>query len=523
MLRRVQSLLTALLLLSALGCAENQEVECEIDADCGDHTLICEASECRPRCANVECDPGQECEPGTGECVPIICADDQDCGHQELECRDAACVPRCDGVQCEPPYECQAATGECVGMACAADEDCGDTTYECRDGICTWKCENVQCPPESHCYPENGECYGCSECEENAHCPGGMQCIYNGCRRNECGPPDRPTCQGPSDCDAGHDCVETPIGSYCLKRCSSWSDCPDTRCEYDYPEYMVGYCYPRQGQPAEYFGPCDAHGEGDGVCVGPSLRGSRSLDDPVGLCTAKGEIENGSACSRSEVNVANPYDPSTTCEGVCQELEDGGYCSAQCIFFGENPCSVTEALGPTTCYPHWACGFGLCRELTEEMGREGDPCDPTYYEYLQAAADWRPGDPEPDPPSAPNPCVADTLCGEEGGLHTCMRACLTFVEEGEAACPDPDKTCVAVPFNPFLGICRCEEGKADCGEGCVSLDTVYHCGACELSCPSPPNAQAVCDPVEGCTFECDEGYSNCDGNPSTGCETEGGC
>jgi hypothetical protein len=54
----------------------------------------------------------------------------------------------------------------------------------------------------------------------------------------------------------------------------------------------------------------------------------------------------------------------------------------------------------------------------------------------------------------------------------------------------------------------------------VDLDTdVLHCGMCDNPCTAPVNGVAVCD--EGsCTFSCDPGFDDCDGNAMNGCEAD---
>ncbi len=58
-----------------------------------------------------------------------------------------------------------------------------------------------------------------------------------------------------------------------------------------------------------------------------------------------------------------------------------------------------------------------------------------------------------------------------------------------------------------------------CDGVCVDLTSdPAHCGACNSPCPSAPHATATCEPT-GCGFACDAGFDDCDGVPSTGCET----
>lgn len=73
----------------------------------------------------------------------------------------------------------------------------------------------------------------------------------------------------------------------------------------------------------------------------------------------------------------------------------------------------------------------------------------------------------------------------------------------------------------------CMPGYLDCDQssdnGCEieSGADIHNCGACGQSCPSGPYSTTTCDKGK-CTFVCEEGYSDCDGDQSTGCEVKQG-
>lgn len=75
-----------------------------------------------------------------------------------------------------------------------------------------------------------------------------------------------------------------------------------------------------------------------------------------------------------------------------------------------------------------------------------------------------------------------------------------------------------------------EDGVDDCEDTCpldpnplqdLSVDP-DHCGACDTAC-SAPDAQMACDNGDCVLAGCDPGFSNCDDDPSNGCETPGAC
>jgi hypothetical protein len=76
------------------------------------------------------------------------------------------------------------------------------------------------------------------------------------------------------------------------------------------------------------------------------------------------------------------------------------------------------------------------------------------------------------------------------------------------------------------GVCSglaCEDGLADCdgdvGNGCeVSLSTVTDCGVCGNAC-ARANATVACEEGKCKLAKCKPGFDNCDGDQANGCET----
>jgi len=64
----------------------------------------------------------------------------------------------------------------------------------------------------------------------------------------------------------------------------------------------------------------------------------------------------------------------------------------------------------------------------------------------------------------------------------------------------------------------CGPGRELCGSECVSLESdVRHCGRCGNACPSGPGAAASC--IGGtCGLACADGWGDCDGIAASGCE-----
>lgn len=68
------------------------------------------------------------------------------------------------------------------------------------------------------------------------------------------------------------------------------------------------------------------------------------------------------------------------------------------------------------------------------------------------------------------------------------------------------------------GACYCPSPYIPCDGGCVNGQTdAGNCGTCGNLCASV-NGTGACV-AGGCVLTCDAGYADCDGDPSTGCET----
>ncbi len=137
-------------------------------------------------------------------------------------------------------------------------------------------------------------------------------------------------------------------------------------------------------------------------------------------------------------------------------------------------------------------------------------CAPT--EYCTAALRCETGC------GADSDCAASTATPRcDTAAHRCV-ACVT-----DAHCPGAANA---------AGRCAearctvgCNEGFADCdsdpSNGC-EVDTrtsPAHCGSCGLLCPAAPNAAPACA-AGRCGSACNAGFADCDNDPSNGCEVD---
>jgi hypothetical protein len=83
-------------------------------------------------------------------------------------------------------------------------------------------------------------------------------------------------------------------------------------------------------------------------------------------------------------------------------------------------------------------------------------------------------------------------------------------------CPASTPTCNAATGSCVL---TCPGSQTLCGSSCVDTNAnVNHCGACANACPARPNAVSSCA-AGRCSFTCNSGFGDCDGDPANGCET----
>jgi hypothetical protein len=143
-------------------------------------------------------------------------------------------------------------------------------------------------------------------------------------------------------------------------------------------------------------------------------------------------------------------------------------------------------------------------------------------------------------------CVTNDDCALSPGLETCDPAsgeCVGCIDDddctGDLVCNagqlcegcDGDHEC---PLGTTCsgGVCSpgcsdeqpCPAGFACCGDVCADLDSnPQFCGDCETQCPAPANAEAACNEGACGVGECAEGFIDCNGMGSDGCEGMGDC
>ncbi len=209
-------------------------------------------------------------------------------------------------------------------------------------------------------------------------------------------------------------------------------------------------------------------------------------------------------------------DPETGCETELGTVDDCLSCGHECEA-PENATPVCDALGcDFVCDEGWGICDGDPGTGCEEQLVDGEcpPKDcPDGLVDCGAAGCVELGTADHcldchDACATPDNAVA--VCGPYGCTFECL--------EGFGNCDnDPETGCEEALDEDGLCPSGCLPGEADCGDGCVPLDTIDNCGECGRSCDAADNADPTCLPT-GCSFVCHDGFGNCDGDPETGCE-----
>jgi plastocyanin len=222
---------------------------------------------------------------------------------------------------------------------------------------------------------------------------------------------------------------------------------------------------------------------------------------------------------------------ATACSSGCVDLTTSalncGRCGNACLLAGANTvptCAGGVCNMPFVCATNYAdcdrvttngCEV-LLRNNPEHCGRCGVVC-PSAINSVPVCLDGvcgttcRPGFGNCDGISA-NGCEVD-LTNTTNNCMTCGRVC-TIGPDTVRARP----ACI-------MGSCSlaCDSGYGNCDgiaiNGCETAlgDNVSHCGRCGNVC-SALNATSACT-MGACTYRCNPGFADCDGSPLNGCET----
>jgi hypothetical protein len=486
-------------LVAAGGCTTRDlpAGQCVFDTDCADG-LVCADLYCRAPCDERRpCPDGMRCAPAPGTphriCVGATeeahCEYASDCPPTTVCTRDGRCQS-----ECVADYDCTVVNPylSCVRGTC--DLVCGQGFANC-DGDRRNGCEAELATSDAHC----GVCGNTCRAGANAtsRCAAG-RCVTtcaagfadcdndpaNGCEADlsepaHCGACGR-VCSGAMGL-----CVRDGEGARCAASCSG-----------ETPTLCGGACVNTQTNPA-HCGACGTacvagtHAEGvctDGRCAVRCTESTRYAD-----C-------DGTASNGCEAEL--PADPRNcgACGTVCPAGRNGqgacmaGACAVVCNT-GYGDCDGERENGCETDLATTANACGMCGRACSAPANATPRCAGGVCGFT-----CNPGFGDCDG-NAANGCEVDTgstaahcgACGRPCGAGLVCRAGM----------------CVS----------GCPQGETNCSGACADLQrNVSHCGGCGRVCQTPANARALCTSGQ-CSFTCNAGFGDCDGNPSNGCET----
>ena len=129
---------------------------------------------------------------------------------------------------------------------------------------------------------------------------------------------------------------------------------------------------------------------------------------------------------------------------------------------------------------------------------------------------------DPDSGACEPGCSDDTDCMKPLVCDVGAHACAGCVDSSHCAL---GTVCTDGGCAPGCAVQQpCNDGLACCAGACLDLlDDPLHCGACDIACPVPANAAAICTMSNCGLGACADGFANCDGDAANGCEVAGGC
>ena len=166
-------------------CADNICESCDLceHGACADSMCQCEegwtGNFCDTKadlCADVICDPGYECRPSDGQCVPEgnLCEPDPCNGHGTCDPADGSCTCNCDSEYCWAGTACDTCASDYTGNDCHRDW--------CVDNACDHgSCVNEACDCE-----EGWAGTLCDTCASGYHLEGDNCVLDTTCEADSC-------------------------------------------------------------------------------------------------------------------------------------------------------------------------------------------------------------------------------------------------------------------------------------------------------------------------------------------------
>lgn len=448
--------------LGAYGdCDKDPSNGCEQPLLTNDHCGACDTP-CAPDNGEGNCD--------TGQCAIVKCTGDaQDCDGLVANGCEATALDTADncgacGAACDLPLH--ATVAACVpgaqpdAHACGVDHACAKGQKGCTDGAAANGCEDgwADCDGlgSNGCETQLGTLSDCGSCgDECDEANAVTACVSGHCMRSSCEP-------GFGDCNTGA-CTslaaDTQHCGACGTSCSAAPNCKGGKCTDQSCGNTTADCNGQAGDGCETQLTTTANCGQCGLSCGPYPHASATCQ--VGRCALGGCDPGWLDCDGKVWN---------GCEVDAHTAENCGACKQACWL----P-NATES-----------CSTGSCKLVECDPGH--DNCDNQLANGCEAST------------------ALPTSCG------TCGNDCTGRANTQSGGCEE--------------GACKlvCTEGYRDCNgdasDGCeAGLASAEHCGACDNDCTALGHVRsATCSDGACLDLQCDKGYGDCDGITSNGCE-----
>jgi hypothetical protein len=437
-----------------------------------------------PADANPHCPSGfQTCNSRQGVCKTNVNIDVHNCGKCNWKCPSPAhSNPTCRKGECG--YTCEGAFRDCDSSSRNGCETCVENNpLHC--GTC-----GKRCP-----VPDANSIATCSHGSCGIKCKPGFQLCNRACvdvenHVNNCG----------------------KCGVSCPAVANATATCSDGRCSFSCKNHFANCdgkssngCEVNTLTDAAHCGSCRASCPTVASAVSTCSNGQCSFTCKPGFANCDGKSSNGCEVVTSS-NAAHCGSCGTSCPTVANAVST---CSAShCIFtcntgFADcdgdpsNGCEVDTSLDAANC--------GHCGTSCPTVANAASICSASHCIFT-CSPDFADCDGDPS-----NGCEVDTSSDAENCGH-CGASCPT-VANAVSTCSNGQ-----CGFTCNTGFANCDGDPSNGCEVDTSSDTT-NCGSCGASCPTAANAVSTCSSSE-CGFTCNTGFGNCDGNPSNGCEAD---
>ncbi len=479
-------------------CQKSYHIDSKTELCVADSPSCCgaECADCgNGSCSNGKCVTGKACDTGQHLNRDNECEDDtlENCGRvgfnchsyglKEGDCIDGECVP----TSCKASYHldvdvCIMDSSECCGVEC---KDCGASI--CVAG----ECSTSSCTSSQYVDPVSGECVensvqSCGRYDNDCSSLAGW--LSGECNAGKC---EAMACLSGYHIDANKkQCIADTnecCGSECRK-CGELEKCQDAAC-------VVSGCV--QGEEL-CSGVCIDITSDINNCGGCSSACRPQRDADVVNCDNQRCVYS---CNSGLEQCGSAEIPN------CVDIKTNGNYCGNCT----TKCSSDESCKDGRCVPN-ECAIGKHKVASGEcVDDTKNACGPNARDCASVVSN-----------ASDVKCVSAQCFPASCASNYHMSTDGTYCEkDGTDACGSYNNSCMNISdvasADCVSGKCvvkRCDSGKHvnSSATGCED-DSVSACGAVGNACSSKSHAAVSC-PNGTCRYQCDTGYTDCNGNPS---------